>query len=206
MIHKYTLGILLGLSAFTSWAQQDPQFTQYMYNTMSVNPGYAGSREMFSITGLYRNQWVGIDGAPETFTLGIDTPLGKNVGGGLSIIQDQLGPSQETYIDGNFSYTVNTGIDQKLSFGLKAGIRFLNVDFTEGNIEDPTDSNLQNINSEVLPTIGAGIYYHTSRWYVGLSVPNFMTTDHYDEVQGNIAAERMHYFLIGGYVFDLGPS
>ncbi|MCF8715161.1 type IX secretion system membrane protein PorP/SprF [Joostella atrarenae] len=206
IVHKYTLGILLGLCAFTSWAQQDPQFTQYMYNTMSVNPGYAGSREVFSITGLYRNQWVGVDGAPTTQTLGIDTPLGKNVGGGLSIINDELGPSQETYVDGNFSYTVNTGVDHKLSFGLKAGVRFLNVDFTEGNIEDPTDNNLQNINSEVLPTVGAGIYYHTNKWYLGFSVPNFFTSDHYDEVQGNIAAERMHYYLIGGYVFDLGAS
>ena len=206
LIKKYIIVFLLVLSTYSAWSQQDPQFTQYMYNTISVNPGYAGSREMFSITGLYRNQWVGIDGAPETFTLGIDTPLGKNVGGGLSIIQDQLGPSQETYVDGNFSYTVHTDVDHKLSFGLKAGIRFLNVDFTKGNIEDPTDSNLQNINSEVLPTLGAGIYYHTNKWYVGFSVPNFLTSNHYDEVQGSIAAERLHYFLIAGYVFDLNKS
>ncbi|WP_147678516.1 PorP/SprF family type IX secretion system membrane protein [Algibacter pacificus] len=188
-------------------AQQDPQYTQYMYNTMSVNPGYAGSRGIFSVTGLHRSQWVGITGAPQTQTLGIESPVTDKVGLGFNIVNDKLGPSQEVYLDGNFSYSIPTTLHSNLYFGLKAGLRFLDVDFSKGTASQQNDPNLENINSKFLPTVGLGVYYDfDSRWYVGLSVPNLLTTKHYDRFEQAVAKERLHVYLIGGYVFDINRN
>ncbi|WP_084708803.1 PorP/SprF family type IX secretion system membrane protein [Siansivirga zeaxanthinifaciens] len=212
MIHKSSvLRILIVFITLLSMhnvnAQQDPQYTQYMYNTMSVNPGYAGQREALSITGLFRTQWVGIDGAPRTQTLGVHSPLNNdNLGLGLSIVNDALGPANETYIDGNFSYSIYfNDATTKLSFGIKAGMHLLNTDWNKGVYKDPDNVFKENI-SLFSPTIGAGFYLHSDKWYVGLSVPDFLTTKHYDDFQESIASERMHYYLIAGYVFDLNNN
>ncbi|MFC4739986.1 type IX secretion system membrane protein PorP/SprF, partial [Flavobacterium ponti] len=120
------------------YSQQDSQFTQYMYNTVNINPAYAGSRGVMSIFGLYRNQWVGLDGAPVTSTASLNTPIGNsNVGLGLSFINDRIGPSDETSISADVSYSVPTSESWKLSFGLKATANLLNVDFTKLNIYNP---------------------------------------------------------------------
>jgi len=185
-------------------AQQDPQFTQYMYNTLSVNPGYTGSRGHLAFVALHRSQWVGINGAPTTQTFSLDTPVGKNVGLGLNFTNDELGPSNEIFFDANFSYTLRLNdFDKKLSFGLKGGGRRLNVDFSKGTFNDPDAVFQNNIENKFFPSIGAGVYYHTDKSYLGFSVPNFLSQEHYDgEIEG-IATERLHYFLIGGKVFDL---
>ena len=118
--------LLVGVGIFTSNAQQDAQYTQYMYNTISVNPAYAGSRGVMSIVGLHRSQWVGLDGAPRTQTISAHTPLNRSkVGLGLNVTNDEIGPSTETYFDGIVSYTINTSYRGKLSFGLKAGAHLL---------------------------------------------------------------------------------
>lgn len=190
-------------------AQQDPQFTQYMYNTMSVNPAYAGSKGHIVITGLGRTQWVGFDGAPDTQTLSLDTPLGfSNLGLGLNLVNDKLGPSHELYLDANISYTIEIGEEENLAFGLKLGGRMLNIDWSLGRVQkgagtDPVFA--ENISNRFLPTVGAGIYFYKPEWYVGLSVPNFLRQEHYDakEKIGQVAVERMHFFLIAGYVFNL---
>ncbi len=191
--------------------QQDPHYTQYMYNTMSVNPAYVGSRGHATITALGRTQWVGFDGAPDTQTLSYDTPIGYNgLGLGINLVNDKIGPSHETYLDGNVSYTIETGEEGNLAFGLKLGGRLLNVDWSLGNISDGgnDDAFNQNIVNKFLPTIGAGIYYHESDWYIGLSVPNFLSQEHYDadNLIGETAVERLHFFLIAGYVFDLSEN
>ena len=220
MRHSYfTVMILLLLGTFTGSAQQDPQYTQYMYNTQVVNPGYAGSREALSFGLLYRTQWVGLDGAPKTGTFTVNSPIGslENMGLGLSIVRDELGPSIESNVTIDYSYTINTSDDGKLAFGLKAGLDLLDVDFTKLNIADPGDVFETNIDNRIQPQIGAGVYYHTEKFYAGLSVPNFLTTKHFDEstlddiqnggFNGSItAAERLHYFLIAGYVFDLNEN
>lgn len=188
-------------------AQQDPQYTQYMYNTMSVNPGYAGTRGNFSVFGLHRSQWVGIDGAPSTQSLGIESPLNNNIGLGLNIVNDNVGPAQRFHVDGNFSYTIKTGQETNLSFGLKAGLRHLDVDFSKGTADQQNDPNLIDIDSKLSPSIGLGLYYHHStKWYAGLSMPNLITTKYYSDVQGDVAQERLHFFLIAGYVFDLNDN
>ncbi|WP_323788145.1 type IX secretion system membrane protein PorP/SprF [Psychroserpens sp.] len=214
MIQKSSLvkGLILlvfcTLTINTSFAQQDPQYTQYMYNTMSVNPAYAGQREVLSVTGLHRTQWVGIDGAPKTQTLGVHAPLRNDkIGLGLSIVNDALGPSNETYIDANFSYTIQLNESlTKLSFGAKAGAHLLDTDWSKGRFQNQSDIAFRDNISLFSPTVGAGLYLHNRKWYVGLSVPNFLTTQHYDDFQESVAKERMHYYLIAGYVFDLSEN
>lgn len=191
------------------FGQQDAQYTQYMYNTVSVNPGYAGSRGHLSIAALYRAQWVGLEGAPKTQTLNLHTPLGYDgVGLGVSIVNDQIGPTSETYFDLDFSYTLQLAEEARLSFGLKASAHLLDIRFSELNQDlsnpggpDPTLQ--QDIRNRFSPNIGAGVYYHTERFYAGLSVPRFLETSHFDESSLSTAREQMNFYLITGYVFDL---
>lgn len=202
------------LTVVDMFSQQDSQFTQYMYNTVNINPAYAGSRGVMSIFGLYRNQWVGLDGAPTTMTASLNTPISNsNVGIGLSVISDKIGPSDETSISADVSYSVPTSETFKLSFGLKATANLLNVDFTKLNIYDINDPRFQNnVDNKFSPNIGAGIYFHSDKTYFGLSVPNFLETKHFDEnatinnSASFVAKERMHYYAIAGHVFDLSPS
>ncbi len=199
--------LLLFMGAAT--AQQDAQYTQYMYNTVSVNPGYAGSRGHMSIAALYRAQWVGLDGAPKTQTLNLHTPVGYNgVGMGISIVNDQIGPTSETYFDLDFSYTIQTSDDARLSFGIKGSAHLLDIRFSElnQNLADPggPDPTLQqDIQNRFSPNIGAGVYYHTQRFYAGFSVPRILETTHFDESSLSTASERMNFYLITGYVMDM---
>lgn len=207
--------ILFVLNTFNCDAQQDPQYTQYMYNTQVINPAYAGSRDVLSFGLLYRTQWVGFDGAPKTGTFTINSPIGSldNMGLGLSIVSDKIGPATESNVNIDFSYTINTSETAELSFGIKAGLDILDVDFSGLDIFVPDDPVFQNnIDNKLQPQIGAGVYFNTSKFYLGLSVPNFLRTKHFDEGDllnidaETIAAERLHYFLIAGYVFDLNDN
>lgn len=190
----------------TIQAQQDSQFTQYMYNTITVNPAYAGSRGSLSVLGLYRNQWVGLDGAPETLNFSAHSPIGiKGIGLGMSFTSDKIGPSSESFITADFSYTIQLAEELKLSFGIKGGMSIWSLDPNKLNIYDPNDYNLRQQNNSS-PIIGAGFYLHTEKWYVGLSSPNFLETDHYDDIQVSMATEKTHIYLIGGYVFTLNPN
>jgi len=204
---KSTRNILLILSVILCFysmnAQQDPQFTQYMYNTMSVNPAYAGTRKHISIIGLHRSQWVGLDGAPRTQTLAIDTPMGKRVGLGLSVVNDELGPSEELYTDVNFSYSIPVSSNYKLSFGLKGGFRLFNLDFNKGIQNQSGDESFQTLDNRFLPTVGAGMYLYSKNKYIGVSVPNFLQEEHYDRDLDVVAAERLHLFVIAGWVLNV---
>lgn len=205
---KFTILLILLIISRIS-AQQDPQYTQYMYNTMSVNPAYAGSNDHTIINLLGRAQWVGVDGAPDTQTLSYDTPLGyTGVGLGVNLTNDRIGPASEIFLDINASYTIRTSDEGNLAFGLKLGGRHLNVDWSKGLIQDRNDKSLQGNINKFLPTIGAGLYYYTDQWYLGAAIPNFISTDHYDDATngGDVAKERLHLFLISGYVFDLNES
>lgn len=196
-----------------SYAQQDSQFTQYMYNTININPAYAGSRESMNIFALHRTQWVGLDGAPVTNTASINTPInGSNVGLGVSIVNDKIGPSDENNIAVDFSYTIHTSDTYKLSFGLKATANLLNIDFTKLNKDDMNDYNFDtNIDNKFSPNIGIGFYLHSDNTYIGISAPNLLETKHFDRYAGtgsnsHIASEKIHYYLIAGHVFDLSSE
>jgi type IX secretion system PorP/SprF family membrane protein len=207
------IGLVLILMSVDVYAQQDSQFTQYMYNTININPAYAGSRETMSIFALHRTQWVGLDGAPVTNTASIHTPInGSNVGLGVSIINDRIGPSNENDISVDFSYTIPASDTYKLSFGLKATANLLNVDFTKLNQYDQNDYSFDtNIDNKFSPNIGVGLYLHSENTYVGLSAPNLLETKHFDRyastgANSHVATEKIHYYLIAGHVFDLSSS
>lgn len=204
-----------------STAQQDAQYTQYMFNTMSVNPAYAGSRGgQLSAAALYRSQWVGVDGAPETFTLNLHSPIrNSRVGYGLSVVNDKIGEGtvQETYLDALVSYTIDVSLKGKLSFGLKLGGKFLNLDFAQLQQRyDPDEQeflNGDNIDNKFSPNFGLGLYYHTDKFYAGLSAPpNLLETEHFndsstDSERNNfLSKERINFYLITGYVFDLNDN
>lgn len=203
---KVIVGLAIVFIFHKSTAQQDPQYTDYMFNTLTVNSAYAGSLGHLTVTGLHRTQWVGLDGAPQTQSFSVESPVGKNVGLGVVLVNDRLGPSDEFYLDANFSYTINLNNESRLSFGLKGGGRMLNVDWTRGTYQEQENVFQQPIDNKFLPTVGAGVYWHSETTYVGLSVPNFLTDEHYDGIQNAIAAERLHYYLIAGKVFDLSPT
>ncbi|EAQ99864.1 hypothetical protein FB2170_16121 [Maribacter sp. HTCC2170] len=188
-------------------AQQDAQYTQYMYNTVSVNPGYAGSRGHLSIAALHRSQWVGLEGAPKTQTLNLHSPIGHNgMGMGVSLVNDEIGPTSETYFDIDFSYTVKTSDEGKLSFGVKGSAHLLDIRFSELNQFAPDVTLQQDIDNKFSPNFGAGVYYHTNKFYAGLSVPRFLQTSHFDESSISTAKEQMNFYLITGYVFDLNTN
>lgn len=198
----------LGMSNWV-YAQQDAQYTQYMYNPMNINPAYAGSRDVLSIFGMHRTQWVGLEGAPTTNVFSIHTPLkNERLGLGLSIVNDKIGPSSENSISIDFAYRIPFSEKSVLSFGLKGVANLLDVDYTKLDIYDPTDPQLQNnIDNKFSPNIGAGIYWYSNKYYVGLSVPNFLETKHYDDNSAEaLAKERMHYYFMSGYVFDINES
>ena len=204
LIKNYIVALAL-LSCSVGVAQQLPQFTQYMFNTISVNPAYAGSRETLSIVGLHRSQWVGLEGAPQTQTLSIHTPLNnEKIGLGLSFISDELGYENFSYLYGDFSYTIQTGDKTKLAFGLKAGFTQYNLDpeFVNDLSYDPV---IYGIEKRWSPNIGAGVYWHTNRWYIGLSAPRILKSNHNNDDQYE-ALERVSYYLTGGYVFDIADN
>ncbi len=197
---------LIIASGISAYGQQDAQYTQYMYNTVSVNPGYAGSRGHISIAALHRSQWVGLEGAPTTQTLNVHSPIGyRGVGLGFSIINDKIGPVSETNFDIDFSYTIHTSTEGRLSFGLKAGANLLDIRFSELNQFAPDQTLETDIDNRFSPNFGAGVYYHTNHFYAGLSVPRFLQTAHFDESSLSTAKEQMNFYLITGYVWDLNP-
>ena len=203
--------ILLFALMFTgmvNYAQQDAQFTQYMYNTININPAYAGSRGALSMFALYRTQWVGFDGAPVTSTVSMNTPLNEsNLGLGVSLINDKIGPTTENTISADLSYTIPTSDTWNLSFGIKATANLFDLDATKLNPGNAADPSLQNY-SKFSPNIGAGVYWHSDNAYIGLSIPNFIETQRYSESdkEVKIFKERMSYYLIGGYVFNLSDT
>jgi type IX secretion system PorP/SprF family membrane protein len=205
-------GFIVTLLSLATYAQQDAQFTQYMYNTVVVNPAYAGSRQSMSVFALHRAQWVGLEGAPVTNSFSINTPINEsNMGVGLSVINDRIGPSDENTIAADFSYTIHTSEEYKLSFGMKASANLLNVDFTKLNQYPGDPISEVNIDNKFSPNIGVGFYLHSDKSYIGISAPNLIETLHFDKTansssESHIATEKINYYLIAGYVFELSPS
>lgn len=188
-------------------AQQDPQYTQYMYNMNVINPAYAGSSESVSIGALYRSQWVGLEGAPSTATLAIHSPVGNRVGLGFSLISDEVGPVSETntYID--FSYTLPVVNNTKLALGLKAGATFHDIGLATVETIDQNDPFFSQDANTTTPNIGAGLYlYEPSKWYVSASMPNILNGTHLDLDGRKIGSEREHIFAAAGYVFNLSEN
>ena len=205
---KLFLLALLAIAITETKAQQDPQYTQYMYNMSVINPAYAGSKETVSGGILYRQQWVGIEDAPTTGTFFMHSPVGRNVGLGLSIISDKIGPVEENNFYADFSYTLNLGGEHKLAFGLKAGATMHKIDFTGIPATLPqTDPIFESSNpNTTFLNLGTGLFYYTNKYYVAFSVPNMLKSKYLDFNGRQYGTDVLHYFLTGGYVFDINPN
>lgn len=200
---------LLLLMSGVGFAQQEAQYTQYMYNTANVNPGYTGTRGCFSALVMHRSQWVGLEGAPKTNTVAMSTPLGLNnrMGLGVSVINDKIGPSDENAISVDLSYNINTSENSKLSFGIKGTANFFSVDFNKTKIHNVSDGLIrQNVDNRFFPNIGAGAFWYSDKTYVGLSIPFILEQKYYDNDVQYVASERMHPHLIAGHVFRLSSE
>ena len=197
-------GILLGMQLHS---QQDPMYTQYMFNMLSVNPAYTGSKDAISILGLHRTQWVGIEGAPTTQTLSIHGPVyGKNMGLGLSLVNDAIGKTHQTQVFIDYSYMIHLSGNSKLRFGLQGGFSVFQTNYNNSTIREGGDNSIFNYTGKLLPNIGVGLFYYGERGYLGLSMPKLLT----NYVKGNNDVEvgrvRRHLFFEGGYVFDLNDK
>lgn len=186
-------------------AQQDTQYTQYLYNTSTINPAYIGSIQTLSIVGLYRSQWVGIDGAPETINVNLNMPIAENMGAGLTASKETIGPAEESFITADFSYSIP--LDRRytqLSFGLKGGVSLLNIDYSLLTLDTATDLSFEeNVDNRLSPVVGAGVYLNNLHWYAGISVPNLLSTTYFERSSTSTARRRPTLYAIGGYVFDL---
>ena len=209
---KKIVTLVFVLISGLSYAQQDAQFSNYMYNTLSFNPAYAGSRGTTSIYLSQRSQWVGLDGAPTTNALSYHSPLGSsNLGIGVSFLNDAIGPVEENLVSLDMSYTIQTSYDYKLAFGLRASAHMLNVDFTQLNIFNPSDVLAQrNINNRVSPNIGFGMFWYSEKSYVGFSIPNLLETRHINKdlnsSVSSLSKERLHYHFTAGHVFNINQD
>ena len=202
-----TLALLcfLMLDSERATAQQDAEYTQYMFNSLVLNPAYAGSRDALSATAIYRHQWAGMDGAPRTLSLGGHSPIGDRVGVGLFLENDRIGVHNRFSLFGSYAYKIPVAADGNLSLGLQAGILSYASNWANlPNIQDPTDPNFQGQQSKLLPNFGIGAYYYTDRYYVGLSVPHLLANN-LDDISPQ-AKQYMHYFLTGGMVFDINSD
>lgn len=192
------------------YAQQESQYTQYMYNTMTINPGYTGSRGFLSLVGLYRAQWVGIDGAPKTASFAGSMPINER-GDGLGLVFDteSLGAQSQTGFSINYAYSLPISESVKLGLGINAGGTMMTVDHGKLNAEDGTALPEERL-SKFFPNFGAGAYMYSEDWYVGLSVPSILETNFYKdagiEEPRTLASERMHFYVVGGYVFELSDN
>lgn len=199
------------LFLFQGWiisAQQDSQYTQYMYNMTTINPAYAGSRDATTFFGLYRAQWVGLEGAPITKAFSVHSPIGLHEGLGLSFVNDEIGPVTESTISADFSYTIQLSAQYQLAFGAKASANLLNVDYTKLQIYDPDDPSFrENIDNKFSPNVGAGAFVYSTRSYLGISVPYILETKHFDDENNSasVASERLHFYAVAGHVMDISP-
>lgn len=209
-INIKNLGILIGLVLVIPLtkiqAQQAPQYTQYMYNTTILNPGYTGTSGNFEANVLYRTQWVGIDGAPETQSFSVQGRTGKRIGLGLTAINDKIGASNDVKINGHFAYEIPTGPQTKLSLGLNAGLDILSIDWSKGNYADDQDPIFAENLNKTRPIFGIGAFFYGSNWYMGLSSDNLMNSQIYNDNEVAVTDRKSQYYLMGGYVWDVSNT
>jgi type IX secretion system PorP/SprF family membrane protein len=192
--------------------QQEPQYAQYMYNSTIINPAYAGSRGALNAFLLHRSQWVGFEGAPKTTNLSFEMPVNENLGLALSFVKDQIGPSVENDLSASVSYGFYVSDYYRLSFGLKASVNLLDVDFSRTYLNDNNDYQFQtNIDNRFAPNVGVGVYLHSDRGYAGLSSPSLLKSFHFDRFadpnsDSFVVNPQSHVYLMGGYVLDLNDQ
>ncbi len=208
---KYIYIFILSLIGTVVNAQQDAMFTQYMYNTMSVNPAYAGSKNILTTTALHRSQWIGFEGSPQTQTITIDAPFyEENIGIGASIINDKIGPVNSSSINFDFSYRIRITKKSKLAFGLKGGVNLLNIKLSELWVHDKNENIFQqNIDTRIMPNFGFGLFYYTQKFYIGCSVPKLLKNKFsVKELASSMqnSKQTKHFFIISGATFQINDD
>lgn len=201
----YSVAIAL-FTIISTYAQQTPHYTQYLYNMQTLNPAYAGYRSDLSITALSRNQWVGVEGAPTTKTFAVNARTFRGLGLGLTVINDQLGLAESTNITLDASYTIITSINGRLALGLKGGITSYNNNLAEGIT--PDNDSYASISGKN-PNTGFGVLYYTKKYYAGFSVPNILKSDIFktsqsSNIQRNISSTN--YIFTAGAIFELNEE
>ncbi|MFA9392259.1 MAG: type IX secretion system membrane protein PorP/SprF [Prolixibacteraceae bacterium] len=205
---KYILFIVFVAWGTSSFAQQDPMYTQYMNQILSINPAYAGAKGVTSATIIAREQWVGIDGHPSTQTVFVHSPLSNEMGVGGSIINDEIGVVKNTSLFGDYSYTITYPGERYLALGLKAGFSFFRADLNTVDLGsgDPNDpAFLYPVSRSFMPNAGVGVYFSSPDFYMGFSVPKLISNEitEKDITTGAVSREQLHAFFMGGYVFDV---
>jgi type IX secretion system PorP/SprF family membrane protein len=201
-MNKIKFIVLLFLIAeLNSFAQQNSQYTQYMYNMSVINPAYSGSSGVPVVRVAGRTQWVNILGAPRTASFSLDAPVGRSVGLGFSVIHDRIGPVRENIVTGDFSYTIFTSDEGRLAFGLKGGFRSFDIGTLTTIDPDPINVPINRISA----VVGAGVFYYTDKFYAGFSSPNLLKTKYDDRDVAVItdANDSAPFYLTSGYVFDI---
>lgn len=205
---RYILIIVVLLTATGAIAQQSPMYTQYMFNTVTVNPAYAASMQNFQAMLLARAQWINIDGAPTTETFTIHGPIKKEkIGVGLSIVNDKIGPISEVGLVGDFAYQIKLNNDAFLSMGLKGGFNFYQAELSKLKVFDEGDPGFSDdVKGKFMPNVGFGFYYYTNKYYLGVSAPKLMRNkflENYNVKSVSLGKEERHYYFIGGYIFEI---
>jgi len=197
--------LMFCLIQLTSLAQQDPMYTHYMFNTLVVNPAYAGSRDALTLTAIHRSQWVGFKEAPITQTFTAHTPLrNEHIGIGLSVSNDKIGPTNNTSVFVDYAYKIGLTEKSQLALGLSVGATIFQVDLNSRQLDVQNDpAFLNNIKNQVTPNFGFGAYYTRERFYAGISVPNLLENSYF--IQNNVSIERKqrHYFFITGTLLKI---
>ena len=204
---KNVIIIVIFVASCNLYSQQDSQYTQYMYNTIIVNPAYAGSIDRTSINAVHRTQWSGLESAPTTQTFSISTPFGDKIGFGISGTNDVIGPSRQSTFLVDFAYklTLNdSGL--LLSLGTKIGVGIIDVDYGDLDIYDPSDVTLLTDVKKTSPKAGVGAYLYSKKWYLGLSTPNLLKSNSYSSENSSVETTKTHLYFIGGYVFDINEN
>jgi type IX secretion system PorP/SprF family membrane protein len=204
---KWGLVILIAACSVSAKAQQHPMYSQYMFNMLNINPAYAGTRGVVTATALYRNQWVGIDGAPTTTSIGFDMPIKeKKIGVGLQLYDDKLGIERTTGLNASYAFRIQLTESGTLSLGLQAGILNYRANYTEVRTFQPNDPSFNQNISGILPSAAAGIYYNSDRFYIGVSTPALLKTKiSYDNSTdiSSVTGRDLHLYLASGFVMNL---
>ena len=209
---KIAIVLILACGWETVQAQQEPMYTHYMYNTLVINPGYAGSRDALSVTALHRSQWVNYKGAPIVQTLTMHAPLkNEHLGLGLSVTNDKIGPTNNTAVFADFAYIMKLNTKSKLALGLSAGVNIFQADLNSLQLNQQADPSFQNnISNKVNPNFGFGAYYSRERFYAGISIPNIIQNNYLvvNLPNGSTWAgkEQRHYYFIAGTMIKLSDN
>lgn len=192
---KKVLLLAMIFIASLAWSQQDAMFTHYMFNTLWLNPAYAGTREAMTITGIHRSQWVGFDGAPIDQSLTLHTPiLDGKMGLGLSVLNDQIGPTKSTVIALDVAYHIRLTKKSKLGLGIKGLVNMYRNTISTLRIDNQADNSFAQNYNENLFNAGAGAYYYRDNFYVGVSTPELLENTMKSKLQ------RHYYLIMGGVI------